>query len=411
MNEKELYSIHTYISSLETVAKCDSEENIGTALSLVTSSHSPIFIYSKKNEFIGIVSPYQALYSHRYPYTTKVSSIVTMPPTITNETSLYDVATYMLMHRVYLLPVFTADKKISGAIKVQDILQGIIRDSDFLTSMSRILTPRRPITAHQDATVGEIYQTMRDKKVSRVVLVDDEGDLAGLVSRRDLIPSLVKPTPKQRFGKNGFAPTDWAFDEEKEFRKKDPVRTFATGIVDTLPSDSPRTDVVKHLVLSPYNSILLTDKKNKPVGFLSLHDILKGISSLPAEDINLIMNKPSISVAQEDVEKAEEHLKKFGQKMNKRVAIEKIEVHFEEPKYASGQTAEFNTSVIVTPTAGISLRAKTKRKSFIESTQAATEQIRKQERRSGLTREESTYAIYKEGTIPVPYEDSYFSEK
>jgi hypothetical protein len=137
----------------------------------------------------------------------------------------------------------------------------------------------------------------------------------------------------------------------------------------------------------------LINSANIPVGFLSLRDLLVGIASLkPQKDINLIISKPSTAVSDEEVQKVGEHLAKFGQKLNSRVAIEKIEVNVEEPKYSSGETAVFNTSLIVTPLAGRKIIAKTKSSSFIDGIQAATEQIVKQERRSGLTRKETQYA-------------------
>ncbi len=389
---KKRFDISTYISSLDTVIRTDADETLGSVLPLVQSSHSPLFVFTKEKEFAGLVSPYQALYTHRYPYTTKVSSIASTPPYMTKDTPLYDVASYMLESRVYVLPLFDEDKQIIGVIHSKDIFQNLIKDQDLLIVISSTLKAHAPVTAHSNATVGDIFQIMKDKQVSRVVLVDDNGVLSGIVSRKDLHNALMQPTEKQRFGKNGMQPTDRAFDKEKEYRRNNPIKNYATENVYTLPIDTREEELVKMLIASEHNSIVLLDKYKNPVGFLSMHDILVGLQSLrPQETINLIMTKPTSNASEDDVKKVEESLTKFGQKMNKRIAIDKIEVTFEEPKTPTGGSILFNTSLIVSPVAGAKIIAKTKSRSFIDGVHSAIAQIEKQERRSGISESESRH--------------------
>jgi len=389
------FEILTYSKPLESVVRSDAEEALGTVLSLVNSSHSAVFIFDKENNFKGLVSPYSILYQHNYPYETKVGSIVFNPPHITKNTPLYEVAKHMVSTRMYSLPIFDEDHKICGVVHGKDILQGIAEDTKALTYLSSTVKPRTPITANINSDVEEVYQHMKEKGVSRIVLVDDEGNMTGIISRSDLLPVFMKPTPKQRFGKNGVRSTDWAFDTEKKYRKNEPVRTFLTEMVEKAGVGASRKEIIKKLIASDHNSIVIVDKGNKPVGFVSLRDMFISLALLyPEEDTPIIFEKPSNSVSKEEIQKVEEHLSVFMKKMRKRTALTKVQVSIEEPKYPTGLTAVFNTTLVVTPVVGRDFVSKTKRNTWIEGVQAATDQIYKQEgrRRGGKTREETLYA-------------------
>ncbi|HZJ18383.1 MAG TPA: CBS domain-containing protein [Patescibacteria group bacterium] len=386
-SSKKRFKISSYISSTDTVIKSDVDDTLGSVMPLVQSSHSALFIFNKDNDFIGLVSPYQALYTHRYPYHTKVSSITSKPPYITKDTQLYDVASFMLESRVYVLPLFDEKKQIVGVIHTKNIFQSLIKDQDLLTFISSTIKAHAPVTASSNSSVGDIFQIMRDKNVSRVVLVDDKELLFGIVSRKDLHSAFMKPTQKQRFGKNGIHQTDRAFDEEKEYRRDDPIKSYATEFVYTLPYETEQDEMIKQVIASEHNSVVLVNKAGKAVGFLSMHDILAGLASLrPEETINLIMTKPTNNVSEHEVKEAEEILTRFGQKMNKRIAIDKIEVTFEEPKTPTGGSILFNTSLFISPVGGAKIISKTKSRSFIDGIHSAIAQIEKQQGRSGISK-------------------------
>lgn len=383
MNRDDLYSVTNYLSPLESIVRSDGEETLGTVLSLVNTSHKPVFIFDSDNTFLGLISPDYALYKHHYPYTTKVKSIVFMPPHITEKTPLYDVVDHMLSLRIITLPVFDEKKNPVGVIRAKPILKGLSEDKDLMTYMSRTLQPRSPITAPIDSTVEDIYQIMRQKRKSRIILVNEEGALSGIIAKSDLMNAFLHPTPKQRFSKKigdkGFSVT---FDEEKEYRREDPARKFSVEMVNTASADTPMNEVIVRLIDSERNSIVLTDRDNRPRGFLSIRDLLETVATLrPEEELQVSFNRPSKDVSEEELEEAVEHLHHFAKKLNKRIPLKRVEVNFEEPKYANGQTAMFNTSVVVTPVEGEKLIAKTQRRIFLDGVRSATDQIEKQERR------------------------------
>lgn len=390
MAQAQLFTIEKYVSPLESAMRSDSQSLLGSVLSLVHSSHEAVFIFDKKNEFLGLVSPFGTLYSSNYPYTTKVSSIVFKPPTITIETPAYEVAEHMLAARVYILPVFNQDGSVQGVIHGKTILQAILEEPVLLKFISSMLSPQSPITAPISSSVVEVFNILKEKGVSRVIVIDAEGILAGIVSRSDLMHSLIKPTAKMRFPSEGTHVGYYSLAGEKKFRKEEPIRRYFTAQVDFLPDSTPMERIIIHLVTSSHNSIVLVDKYNKPTGFLSTRDILQAIVLLRSEEeIPLIIKKPSNSVSDKELDNATAYLERFGKKLKKRMGIEKIEVASEEPKNPKGETITFNTTVIVTPVAGKPFVAITKNRNFMDGIQAATVIIEKQRRRNGLSKEET----------------------
>jgi len=390
LNDQGQHIAAAFISSLDSVERGDLEKTLGSALSLVDSSHSAIFIFDNKNEFQGLISPYQTVYSGNYPYTTKAVSVIFTPPHITKQTPLYEVAAHMLSTRIYTLPIFTTQGKLDGVIHAKDILQNIIRDPNYLSSISREIHLRKPVTAPINSSVGEAFQKLKENAVSRVILVDKKGKLEGIISRGDLMKAFIKPTSKNRFAQEGSERGYYSLAGEKKSRANESVRKYFTAMVGSLPDNTPRDKIISSLIESPHNSVLLVDKSNKPTGFLSTRDLLQAIAILkPEESIPLIMKKPSESVTLKEFESAENHLIRFGRKLKKRMEIEKIEVASEEPKNGRGETSAYNTTIMVTPVSGKPFVVTTKQRKYLDGIQEATILIEKQRRRSGLSKEET----------------------
>ncbi len=233
---------------------------------------------------------------------------------------------------------------------------------------------------------------LKEKGVSRLIVVDDEGSLAGIVSRSDLMHTLIKPTPKMRFPKEGTHMGYYSYAGEKKFRKDDPIRKYITSLVDTIPDSTSKVKILSHLINSEHNSIILVDSDKRPTGFLSIRDILQAITLLrPEEAIPLIVKKPD-DVSDEEWQEITDYLVRFGKKLKERMEVEKIEVASKGPKNANGDQTIFNISLVVTPVAGKVLIAKTKQRSFLDGIQEATTMIEKQRNRSGASKDETKHA-------------------
>lgn len=380
-------TIKKYVVPLDGIVRSTAEQTLGSVMSNVQSSHDAVFIFDDSETFLGLVSPFLALYSRNFPYTTKMATIAVQPPRITEAEPLYRVAKYMLATKIYTLPVFSKAGELKGVINARDILKNIPKNASLLRFVSENIKRHTPVTASLGASAKDVFYTLREKGVSRMVLTDAEDTLSGIVTRGDLMHALIKPTPKMRFAGEGSRAGRYSLAGEKKFRKNEPVGTFATRMVDSLSEGTPKMEIVTHLLTSPHNSVVLVDAHHRPTGFLSSRDVLKTLVLLrPVETVPLSIKKPSKAVSNAELQRATEHLELFGKKLQKRMKISKIEVTSKEPQSPQNNTKMFNTTVIVTPVSGKTLVAVTKHAQFIDGIQQATKVIEKQRRRTKSTR-------------------------
>jgi CBS domain-containing protein len=105
----------------------------------------------------------------------------------------------------------------------------------------------KPATIASDATIEDVATLMHDKQVSRVPVVDDEGRLAGLITRSDILRAVVRGLDNpdlydageestERFGESGGEDLGTAAAEHR--RAMESRHTTAT-IAGTAADDDP----------------------------------------------------------------------------------------------------------------------------------------------------------------------------
>ncbi|CAN5628131.1 CBS domain-containing protein [soil metagenome] len=105
--------------------------------------------------------------------------------------SLRDASVWMIERGVGSAVVL-ADDKIVGVVTDRDALRVIARgeDPDVVTAGDLVMKNLKTVTASIDIT--EAAKVMREKGFRHLVVVDDEGDLAGVFSMRDLVVGLMQ---------------------------------------------------------------------------------------------------------------------------------------------------------------------------------------------------------------------------
>lgn len=376
-------TIKPYITSLDGIVRSTADTLLGSVLSQGGSSHEPVFVFDDADAFIGLVAPFETVFGSNHPPTTKLSSLTVMPPTITAETPVHQVAEFMLAAKVYTLPVTDADGGMVGVVRAVDILGEMKTNPALLEFVSEHIAKHDPITAPINAVVKDVFHTLKERGVSRMILTSDTGTLAGIVTRGDLLPSQLKPADRERVADEGTQAGLRSATGEKEYRLEEPVTKYATTLVDTKRADTPVPKLISHLLDSEHNNVVLVDADNKPVGFLSTRDMLLALTKLrPQTSINIMLKKPSDAVTDEELDKATQYLEQWAQKLNVRMPIQKIELTSQEPKNTAGVTKKFNVTLIVTPDGGSPLVADVKDRDYLDGIREATNRIETQQRRS-----------------------------
>jgi CBS domain-containing protein len=138
--------------------------------------------------------------------------------TVDENDSVRDVAKLLLTKRVSAVPVLDHTGQLVGIVSEADLLRrteaGTERpESWWLSVISgeralaeefarshatriRDVMTRRVITAHPDTPLGEIADLFEENNIKRVPIVNDGGDLVGIVSRANIIQAFASAHPK-----------------------------------------------------------------------------------------------------------------------------------------------------------------------------------------------------------------------
>ncbi len=378
-----LATIRNALLPPENILQANPEDTLDAALSKTASTHDAVFVFDKEGKFLGLISPSYALFRKRYPYTTKIKTCLIHPPHIGLHTPLFQVAEFMVMTGMYTLPAFAQDGSLAGIITARRMLKFLSRDSEFLSRVLPYIKPEKPVIASIHESIKNVYKLLREKQISRVVLVDENRRLQGIVSRRDIQLRFTKPTTWQRtrIGKKGHM-RDYAFGKEKESRLEGPVASVAQKTVLAVPSTTQTGKVVKELLRSERNSIVLLDQHNRPTGIISIRIILQALAALkPGAEIPISVTNDT-KLFSTDIEALKDHLyNELGSKLTKRSPIQRIELHIKEVKNSSARPIVFEITLLTILFSGKTLVATVQDRDYKNAVHEAIRRIRKQERR------------------------------
>jgi CBS domain-containing protein len=131
----------------------------------------------------------------------------------------------------------------------------------------KLLAPSEPIKLTEDATVHEAITQMAEKRRAAVLAVDAQGRLIGIFTERDLLRRVAVPGRDPRWTRVGEVMT----------RKPE-----------TLAPDDLICYAINRLHNAGYRTIPLVDAQNRPIGIVTVNDIVQWLAELfPEAIVNL----------------------------------------------------------------------------------------------------------------------------
>lgn len=116
-----------------------------------------------------------------------------------------------------------------------------------------VLDPKKPVSVPPNAKTAEVLQTLVDCGIGCVLIVKDNA-LIGIFSERDALLRIN--------------------DQAVEFGKR-PISDFMTPAPQTLQLDAKIAFAVQMMDLGGYRHVPVVDADNRPVGIISVRDILR----------------------------------------------------------------------------------------------------------------------------------------
>jgi len=98
------------------------------------------------------------------------------------------------------VPILAGDGKVLGIVTEFDLLKAIKEGKELWKVTAGEIMTKGAISVTQDTLAMEIIQLLQGKHLIRVAVVDAEGKLVGVVSRRDILIGYLRATkPIWRF--------------------------------------------------------------------------------------------------------------------------------------------------------------------------------------------------------------------
>ena len=142
-----------------------------------------------------------------------------------------------------------ADEELAGLEEPERPGARRVLDQDTIREPIRVLSPRAPLCLSPDASLDEAVRLMRENHVGCVLAVED-GRLTGILTERDLLLKL----------------------EGVDFSR--PVRDLMTAEPEVLRLDDPIVYALHRMSVGGYRHVPLVDDGDRPVGILSVKDIV-----------------------------------------------------------------------------------------------------------------------------------------
>lgn len=141
----------------------------------------------------------------------------------------------------------------------------------FKVPISEILkTKNQPLlTIYETDTISTALQIFKSRKISKLIMINRDMRLKGVLTYYDLISNLVAPKHKAHKG-------DREGGVKLSFQNQ-PVRNFAKTLLLTLTSNHLMSEALKLILDKQIGSVMVVDENKNPIGVITTRDFLSAL--------------------------------------------------------------------------------------------------------------------------------------
>jgi CBS domain-containing protein len=251
------------------IIKVSPEDTIANAVSQLHSSHDVAFVFRGKH-YMGVINPYYSLIkNNRSNGESLVKHFLYHPPVIHKDDSIEKIVGLMMDSRLHYLPVMDGEAFV-GVVSARRVLDRMKSSDVFKKSVADVLKSKKKalVSVYEDDLVDKSVHLFEDMDISKLVVIDKNLKLKGIVSYHDLVPYLIAPKEK-------VMPND-SYGDLK-------IKTVQQTLVHTCLSENELVDCLKDIVAREIGSSVIVNKEGFPVGIITIRDLLKQLARTEEE--------------------------------------------------------------------------------------------------------------------------------
>ncbi|WP_232687220.1 CBS domain-containing protein [Halobacterium zhouii] len=231
------------------------------------------------DDYEGVVTERQFLRSH-VPPKTKVRSLVWHVSRVRPDEDVRDVARLLVGGQTTVLPVFDGDELV-GVVTADGVLEAVREDLDALT-VDDVHTDDL-VTVSPDDGVGVVLNHFRERAITHLPVVDDDGDVAGVVSVHDLLGITTRSVEKSSGGDTGFPEGlshggFGAREGDRDDLMSVPVGNVMSDPAATTTPDRPLGEAVGEMLERGISSLVVVDESERATGIVTKTDALESLT-------------------------------------------------------------------------------------------------------------------------------------
>lgn len=250
------------------IIKISPDDTLSSALAQLGSSHDSAFVFSDEKKFMGVINPYYCVIKTSYPGNAKVEHCLFHPPKIRNKYSISRVAQLFIESKLHYLPIFDDNDKFVGVASARHLLNAYRNSTFFNVRLNEYLQIKNTpvMTIYENDLISTALSTFKNKKISKLIVVDKNKRLRGVLTYYDLISYLMSPKHKSHKGdREGGDKISFYYQQ---------VKNFAKTHVLTLTPGHTLHDCLNLILDEKIGSVVIIDDQRVPLGVITTRDFL-----------------------------------------------------------------------------------------------------------------------------------------
>jgi ribosomal subunit interface protein len=236
------------------------------------------------------------------PENTKLEKVMHQPPEYENGDNLVELADLRINSGRKML-VRTEGNKLKGVIGEDEFLQALDQTNEVQELSTRDLATYEVLTVFEEDSIEEARHKLLDNNISRLPVLDSDGNLVGKVSSIDLLKTLVPREGQDAGGNTRTKQGENRGGNEKEKLSGIPVEEVMDRTPTVMEGHGEAEEAIDKMIKNNSKEVIITDR-GYPEAVLTVKDFLKHFNDKYNVKDTVLVNLIGLEV---DEEKAAVH--------------------------------------------------------------------------------------------------------
>ncbi len=284
-------------------AKADETQSISQIKNKMEENNLLAIPVTEEGKFKGAIG-YRDLIRHIQfnPENTKLEKVMHQPPEYENGDNLVELADLRINSGRKML-VRTEGNKVKGVIGEREFLEALDQVEEAQNLSTRDLATYEVLTVFEEDSVEQARHKLLDNNISRLPVLDNDGNLVGKISSIDMLKTLVPREGQDAGGNTRTKQTENRGGNEKDKLSSIPVKEVMDRTPTVMEGHGEAEEAIDKMIKNNSKEVIITDREY-PEAIITVKDFLKHFNDKYNFQDTVLVNLIGLEV---DEEKAAVH--------------------------------------------------------------------------------------------------------